>query len=79
MNNKKASRFVAFVGFAVGALMGGLAAIVLGFLLLQILFTLKPPTGDVTGMGGLILLLIPFGAIGGAVLGVKITNKLYAR
>jgi high-affinity Fe2+/Pb2+ permease len=63
------------IGLILGAIAGCFAAIILGFALLHLLFTLQPPTGDVTGMGGLIILLIPFGVIIGAIWGVKLARR----
>jgi hypothetical protein len=67
--------FAEMVGCIVGALIGGFMAVIVGFLLLWILFKVQPPTGDVTGMGGIILLLLPFGLIGGAVYGVILVKE----
>ena len=70
---RSASTVVA--GAIFGALGGAVLATILGFGLLLLLFELQPPTGDVTGMGGLIILCLPFGVVAGAMRGIKLAQE----
>lgn len=78
MHQENGSRaaLATIVGFILGSVVRVILAVVLGYLLLILLFTLKPPTGDVVGMGGLIIILMPFGFIIGAAYGVKVARGI---
>ena len=64
------------VALVIGALIGGFVARVLGMILLVAAMQAIGGSGDgATGIGGLVILAIPFGALAGAIVGFRLSRR----